>query len=408
MPVIAAVLLGGCVLTPRLPPPPDLVNTAAPIGFSPRIRMLADDRAQLMRRLPEIEVGLRAAAGNGPVNMLVLSGGGAYGAFGAGALIGMAKANKLPPFEVVTGVSAGALLAPFAFLGPSWDADLHKVFESRVIQRLQPSIPGGLIKSLLFPQGIGGHSSLRKLVDRTFTDSLIAAVARVSATGRMLIIATTNLDDQETVLWDMGAIARHGGKAADKLFREVLTASASVPGVFPPVMIRVREGDKTYDEMHVDGSITTPLFFAPIIAVTMPGAWSKLARANIYVIVNGHLVIQPAKVPIDTLTILRDSFSAETAYKTKGTLGEIAGLARFYHMHLRMTSLPAGYSSGSFLDFHREHLRQLFRYGEACAEQGELWTSITAAVKRNLSPYLDETQARSACPAVVLARDALR
>lgn len=155
--------------------------------------------------------------------------------------------------------------------------------------------------------------------------------------------------------------------------------------------------------MHVDVGVTTPLFFAPIIAVTVPGVLSKLAWANIYVIVNGHSVIQPAKVPIDTLTIVRDGFSSETAYKSRGTPGEILALAQSYHMRLRMTDLPAGYRSGSFLDFHREHLRQLFRYGDACAEQGKLWTSAKTSIKRNLSDYLAESQARSACPAVVLA-----
>lgn len=397
-----AALLGACVLTPRLAPPPTLINNAVPVGFSPDVRMLTVDRNQFLRRLPLRVKQLKAAAGHGPVNVMVLSGGGAYGAFGAGTLVGMSHAGTRPDFQLVTGVSAGALLAPFAFLGPSWDVKLQKVFTSGGIQRLQPSMVWGTVGRILLPEGLNGHDALAALVNDTFTDEMIAAIARKAATGAMLIIATTDLDDEETMLWNMGAIARHGGAAGDKLFRKVLTASASVPGVFPPVLIRVQGGGKIYDEMDVDGSVTTPLFLAPIVAQMVPDAGVELVGANVYVIVNGHLAMRPEEVPLNTLKVLQRSFSAGLTYKTRDALGEIIGLTQLDHMHLRMTYLPTAYPSGSFLDFHHAHLQQLFRYGEACAEQKQLWTSVAASVERNVYRHRNALQAASACPAVAL------
>jgi len=391
------------VPTPRRPPPPHLVNDAVPEGFSPSIRLLTVDRRQFVTRSPGWLRGLQTAASGKPSNILVLSGGGANAAFGAGVLVGLSKAHIRPQFQLVTGVSAGALLAPFAFLGLSWDAQLRKAFTGGDIEHLQHSIVFGTIGRILFPQGMGGHDLLKALVDDTFTDTMISAIAREAETGRLLIVATTDLDSQEAMLWNMGAIALHGGPETNDLFREVLVASASIPGVFPPVMIRVREGAKIYDEMHVDGSVTTPLFVAPLIAQTVPAVHANLASADVYVIVNGHLAMRPDEVPVNTLKVLERSYSAGLTYETRDALNTVIALAQRDGMHLHMTFLPTTYPSGSFLDFHREHLRQLFGYGEECAKEGLLWTSVAASIQRNVYRHSNAKKAASACPAAVLS-----
>ncbi|TAN03355.1 MAG: hypothetical protein EPN36_13080 [Rhodanobacteraceae bacterium] len=396
------IALGGCVLTPRLPPPPNLINNAAPEGFPPDIRLLTIDRERFARELPELLKGLGRSAPDGKINILVLSGGGAGGAFGAGALVGLSEAHARPQFQVVTGVSAGALVAPFAFLGPAWDPQLRQVFEGDEIEHLQRSPTWGVIGRILFPQGIGGHDALAELVDHSISDAMIDAVASAARTGRKLIVATTDLDDQETVLWDMGAIAMQGTPAAHALFRKVLTASASVPGVFPPVLIRVRDGDKVYDEMHVDGSVTTPLFAAPLIAHVMTAEGSELKGANLYVIVNGKLAMEPKETPINTIRILMESFSAQITYKTRDALTLVLALAHRDHMHFRLADIPVEYPSGSFLDFHRAHLRQLFDYGETCARQGLLWADAMQSIRHTLYRYPNESTVRTDCPAAVL------
>lgn len=397
---LGVAVLGGCALTPRHPPPPELINDTAPAGFSPGIRLLTVDRQRFVRELPQWLSGLHQAAGSRKINVLVLSGGGAGAAFGAGALVGLSHSHARPQFDLVTGVSAGALLAPFAFLGPAWNPQMEEVFEGGDIERLQRSM-GRLetIGRLLFARSADRSDPLTELIDRDITDAMIDAVGREAAKGRMLIVATTDLDDQETVLWNLGAIAAQGGAAAHDLFRKVLVASASVPGVFPPVLISVQDGNHTYDELHVDGSVTTPLFIAPLIAQTVQGDAKETGSANVYVIVNGQLAMRPRETPIKTPEILEDSFSAQLTYKTRDALGLIMALSGRDHMIFHLTDIPVGYPAGSFLDFHRQHLQTLFDYGETCAAKGLLWTSPEQTIRRDLYHKADEASTSTACPA---------
>lgn len=394
-----ATLLNGCVLGTRLPPPPDLINDAAPVGFGPDIRLVSVDRARFIQRLPQWFSGLRRAAGDRPLNVLVLSGGGANAAFGAGALVGLSDRRARPEYQLVTGVSAGALLAPFGFLGSAWDAQLEKAFAGEGIEHLRRAIKWGAFEHALFPRSARRRDPLARLIRKTYSDAMIDEVGREYAKGRELVIATTDLDRQETVLWNMGAIAAHGGNAAHELFRQVLVASASVPGAFPPVLIRVREGNDVFDELHVDGSVTTPLFFGPLIASTVPGVRKELAGANLYVVIDGALAMEPKETSVGPLSVLTHSFSAQITYKTRDALTLILDDARRNQMQFLMTEIPTGYPAGSYLDFSRGHLRQLFEYGETCAQQGHLWTTPEQSIHRNLRPRQADITQGNACPA---------
>jgi len=147
----------------------------------------------------------------------------------ARALVGLARSDRRPQFSVVTGVSAGALLAPCAFLGPEWDGQLIDAYTSgRAEHLLQPRGLGAIFGSSAYR-----GSPLKHLVDHYLSDALIQAVAHEAASGRLLLVATTNVDTGETVVWDLGAIAMNGGSSAKALFRDVLVASARVPGMFP-------------------------------------------------------------------------------------------------------------------------------------------------------------------------------
>jgi len=84
---------------------------------------------QLLERT-KAEYDRRAAAGQPPpvIDILIVSGGGDWGAFGAGFLKGWKKVPTQhplakPEFDAVTGVSTGALIAPFAFLGDERSTD---------------------------------------------------------------------------------------------------------------------------------------------------------------------------------------------------------------------------------------------------------------------------------------------
>jgi len=397
--VLGIILVGGCALSPRRPPQPDLINNAVPEGFSPRIRLYSVDRRDFANELPQMLIGLRRATKAAPAKILALSGGGASGAFGAGALIGLTKAHVRPKFTIVTGVSAGALIAPFAFLGPSWDPQLRRIFASGRIDRLGRAVSRmSIARRILFSTVANRRGPLAELVDQAYTDAMIDAIGREAGSGRKLFVATTNLDAQETVLWDMTAIAARGGPAAHDLFRKVLTASASVPGVFPPVLIRVHQGSAVYDEMHVDGGVTTPLFVLPLIAPTVINQGLQLEGGTIYVIVNGQLAMTPMETPVNTLKELAESFSAQLTYKTRDAIVLARGLAYGSHMQFRITSIPVGYPAGSFLDFRRKHIRQLFSYGESCAAQGLLWTSAAKSIERNIYRRVGAAPSTITCP----------
>lgn len=395
---LAFALLAGCVTTPRRPAPPTLIDAAVPDGLSTNVRLLSIDRRHFLQQSPLLLRNIRRAA-DGSLDILALSGGGSGGAFGAGALVGLSRAHARPTFELVTGVSAGALIAPFAFLGSDWDPQLTSAFTGQASASLQRSPLMSVASRLLFPQGFGRHDPLTALVDQYVTDTMIAAVAREHAKGRRLIVATTDLDKQETVLWDMGAIATQGGKPARELFRDVLVASASVPGVFPPVLIRVHEGGRRYEEMHVDGGVTTSLFAAPLIAQILPADLGLLNGAHLYVIVNGQLVAAPASTRLSTPAILERSFSAQTTYKTRETLVLTLGFADRYGMQLRISEIPGDYPFGSFIDFRPRHLRALFDYAAACAAQERLWMTPAQSLHRNLGPPRPSPGGPVACPA---------
>lgn len=398
--VLCSIVMGGCALAPRRSPPPELISNAVPAGFSPQIRLYSVDRRHFASELPQILIDLHRATSTAPARILALSGGGAIAAFGAGALIGLTQAHARPTFTVVTGVSAGALIAPFAFLGSTWDPQLRYIFESGRIEKLRHAVSRmAIARQMLFPNVANRGGPLTELVDHTYTDAMIDTIGREGVSGRKLIVATTNLDSQETVLWDMTAIAARSGAAAHDLFRKVLVASASVPGVFPPVLIRVHERSKLYDEMHVDGSVTTPLFILPLIAPTVINKGLQLEGGTIYVIVNGRLAMTPMETPVNTLKELVESFSAQMTYKTRDALVLTRGLAYRSHMQFRITSIPVGYPAGSFLDFQRQHIRQLFSYGESCAAQGLLWTSVAKSIERNVYHHIEAAPFTLACPA---------
>jgi predicted acylesterase/phospholipase RssA len=299
-----------------------------------------------------------------PVNILALSGGGADGAFGAGALVGLTQSGLRPQFSVVTGVSAGALIAPYAFLGPDWDAQLIEVYTSGHAEHLLQSRGVGA----LFGSSVYSGAPLRQLVDRYATDALIQAVAREASTGRLLLVATTDVGAGEPVIWDLGSIAMNGGPAARALFRDVLVASASVPGLFPPVVIRVQEQQVLSEEVHVDGTIAVPFFVPPAFVESAHGA-------AVYVIVNGRLSEQPAPIRLRTRSILSRSVSAGLDHMVRTTLELTATDAEHEGARFEFAAIPVAYPQLDSFDFRTPTMRSLFQYGYECAQAGRLWTS---------------------------------
>lgn len=377
--LLAALMpIAACVTQARLDGPPADLGGATPIGFDAPVRAYAVDRRFFETQSAAYAATLAASVEDGSLDVLALSGGGSGGAYGAGVLVGLSEAGARPRYEIVTGVSTGALIAPFAYLGSDWD------------DRLEEAFSGGASEELLVSRGLGalfGTSAfrgapLRNLVTRFVSDEMLAAIARERATGRVLLVATTNLDRQETVFWDMGAIAQHGGPEARDLFTDVLVASASVPGVFPPVMINVHDGGDAFQEMHVDGGASTPFFLAPDVSIVLNLTPEALRGANLYVISNNQPDGPSRTTPMSALAVADRSFESVMAHMTRMALAQTNDLAQRNAMSFHFTAIPAGYPWRGSRSFERQEMSALFAYGRRCALAGRVWISAQDVLAR--------------------------
>lgn len=309
------------------------------------------------------------------VNVLAVSGGGSNGAYGAGVLVGWTAAGDRPDFDIVTGVSTGALTAPFAFLGKDWDRRLTEAYTSDAADRILQK--RGL--DLFFAPSIFRNHALRDLVAKYVDAPLLYAVAVEHAKGRRLMIATTNLDTEQTVIWDMGAIASRGDEAALQLFRQVLVASASIPGVFPPSLIEVRGPNREFSEMHVDGNVTTPFFVAPetLLLSILPGQ-DQTGPGEVSVIVNGQIDGGFGFTKGDALSILGRSWVAMNKAQLRTHLTANAAFVRRNHGVFRYTAIPDD-AKGDFsgLDFAAETRQALFKLGYDLGKSGAAWVEPT-------------------------------
>jgi predicted acylesterase/phospholipase RssA len=393
--VPAALALAACMATPRLSAPPTVLHGHAPVGFPAEVRQVGIDGARTTEAFNEWVSTFPTTGSGEPLRLLALSGGGAGSAFGAGALAGLSRAGTRPRFDLVTGISAGALLAPFAFLGSDWDGEMTAAFD------------GGTATGLLRPRGLGSLFSpgvyraepLIQLVDRFVTDELVAAVAAEAAKGRRLLVATTNLDAAETVIWDMGVIAARGGADARKLFRDVLVASSSIPGVFPPVLIRVGGDGQQFDELHVDGGTTTPFFLAPEAGLFLLQPHELLRRAQVFVLINGQLGTAPTTTRLNPIPIVSRSFTTSQMHSSRKSLELIAALSERLDLGMVFSAIPTQYPYEGALDISRDTMHALFQYGQRCAESGRLWIAAEEALERGRLDARTAASSSQECPA---------
>jgi predicted acylesterase/phospholipase RssA len=337
---------------------------------------------------------LRATRAGKPLSILALSGGGAGGAFGAGAVAGLTRTGMRPEFDVVTGVSAGALVAPYAFLGPSWDAQLLDAFTGIAGDNLLQSRALGMI----FGSSIYSGKPLRQLIDAYVTDEMIRAIAREAAKGRLLLVATTDVASGESVVWDLGSIAKNGGSFARTLIRDVLLASASVPGMFPPVIIRVAEDGMNDDQAHVDGAATMPFFVPPALLQRARGI-PRTGRAAVFVIIDGSLSGGAQTTRLTARAILTRSIRVGLDHLLLTTLQLTAATAQLEGADLQYSSLPSDYPLPDAFDFSAGIRRPLFHYAYQCAESGRFWTVLPSADDGHETSHQPARTETIPCPA---------
>ncbi len=346
---------------PRHGPPPRSIAEIKPKPLPPRAAFsAADDAAAVIPGIPDArfwadspgEFNKALPAKPGP--WLALSSGGADGAFGAGLLSGLSASGKRPDYSVVTGVSTGALMAPFVFAGPRYDNALRDAYTK--ITAVDVFEIGATPESFL------DTWPLKDLIGKEITPALLGDIAAQYRAGRRLFVITTDLDSERPVAWNMGAIAAHGGKQAAELFRAVLLASCSVPGAFPPVLIDVEGNGKHFAEMHVDGGVSGQFFVAPA-ALMAANASYRLPASALYIIVDSGLQPDFQVVERSTERILGQSVDLAVKVDTRLMLDRAYVVAKRSGVGFHVASIPPGFDAPSRGAFDPKYMRALFQTG---------------------------------------------
>ncbi len=310
-------------------------------------------------------------------NILVVSGGGSYGAYPAGVLVGWTATGTRPEFDVVTGVSTGALLGAFAFLGSSEDGELQRCYTTlrdRDIYRRNRLIPA------LLSESFADTKPLAKLIEELATDERIRRFAVEHQKGRRFYVGTTDLDARRAIVWDMGAIAARDTPEARELFRKVLLASASIPGFFPPVRITVTVDGVQFVERHIDGGTTSSMFFAPPWVPpaerdTLPPGW--LHDSNVYVLVAGKVYPDPMPVKPRTIAIASSAVSTVVYDQTRSDLHKLFLLSAMTGMNYNVSVIPRDLNSPlEATTFDPKEMSRLFHAGYQWALSGRPWRTL--------------------------------
>lgn len=376
---LALILVQGCaVAPPRTDPLPEELANEAEFPGIPDARIWADEDPKLLETwLSAPQEELRARLGgimDREHSYIAISGGGANGAFGAGLLVGWSESGTRPEFTLVTGISTGSLIAPFAFLGNAYDQKLTEIYTAYSTDDL---IRKRSILNILRNDAVADTAPLRALIAKYVDEEMMQAIAAEYRKGRTLLIGTTNLDAARPVMWNIGEIAQMGDPKALDLIRDVMLASASIPGAFPPVSIEVEADGKRYEELHVDGGMTSQVFLYPM-GLDWRAVEERLnvqGRPNLFVIRNAKLAADWETVERRLAPILERTVSS--LIRTQG----IGDLYRLYLGSVRdglnyyLASIPGEFEMVPEEPFSREYMNALFEHGRSMAVEGYPWVT---------------------------------
>jgi hypothetical protein len=361
-----ALLLTGCAATRPYPAPP-LLPSATLIETDGSATDNASHCGSLI-----------CAPATGPRNVLVLSGGGVNGAYTAGVLKGWTASGTRPQFDVVTGISTGALIAPLAFLGPEYDGELERLYTS--MRRENVFRP-----RLLWLDSLVSSEPLEQQIAAGATPKILQKIAEAHRRGRRLYVGTTNLDTKQLVVWDLGAIAARNSTESRSLFQRVLLASCSIPGLLPPVPIDIEIDGRRFTELHVDGGVTACVFIQPAMMGIGPNGEqpSEASPTAIYVIVAGKLHQTAAPTRRELFSIAGEAMNAVLQSKMEGELATLFMLARYARADFKLIGIPQDYQTPSNnMSFDQEVMRGLFDEGLRRGRDGTTWRSFPPGLEK--------------------------
>jgi hypothetical protein len=380
--LLAAAAMSGCATLERLPAVTYAEARQIDILNIPDSRFYVSDT----RRIYDVAMKAYQRANRarpGQVrNFLALSGGGDDGAFGAGLLVGWSARGSRPEFDVVTGVSTGALSAPFAFLGRAYDQQLSHIYTETSASDI--FVRRATLISAVASDAVTDNAPLRRMVAGYVDEALVQRIAEEYAKGRLLFILTTNLDQGRPVIWNIGAIAASNNPQARELIIDVLLASASIPAVFPPVMLDVTVDGAKHQEMHVDGGTVAQAFIYPPTfsirgAAARLGVDEKTLRARkrvAYVIRNGRFVRPEESVKLQTIAIAKEALSTMTTSSGVNDTYRMYLLARRDGVDFNLASIRDDFTVPYKGPFDPGYMQSLFAYGYEKARAGYHWQKV--------------------------------
>lgn len=382
----ATLALAACASLDRLPAVPLALSSEIHPLDIPNARFYYDGDPKQLRAMAEEVIekarATRAARGLRPdapteTTFLAISGGGDDGAFGAGLLTGWTSRGDRPEFTVVTGISTGALSAPFAFLGPDYDDALKRVYTETTSDMIfSKETP---LLAILSSDAVTDSTPLKDLIASFLDEAMIRRIGAEYDKGRLLLVATTNLDQARSVIWNIGAIAKSPDPRARNLIIEVLRASASIPGAFPPVMLDVTVNGKRYEEMHVDGGAMQQIFLYPPqlkLKTVERGFNAKKHRDVAYIIRNGRLFRPEQSVQRQTLAIAGQAIATMTAANGVNDLYRIYLTTRRDGVDYNLAFLDDAFDTPYVGPFDRTYMNTLFAYGYRRGAAGYAWHKV--------------------------------
>jgi predicted acylesterase/phospholipase RssA len=305
-------------------------------------------------------------------NILVLSAGGRDGAYSAGVIVGWSATETRPTFDVVTGISTGALIAPLAFLGQRYDPVLRDSFTS---VRTEDIYRKRSWTTLLWSESLADPSPLRRRINEQVTDGMLAEIAQAHQDGRRLYVGTTNLATGQLTVWDLGAIAAGPDPNKRELFQKIILASCSIPGLLPAVPIEIEVDGRRYTELHADGGISASMFLHPLMVLNKSG----MSRANVYAVVAGKLAPEPRNIDRSFISEFGASVQEMLESRTRGDLVRVFLLSRLMGGRFAVTSIPQDLQvDPDATHFDPEAMGRLFEAGYAQAAKG--WRSAPPGI----------------------------
>jgi hypothetical protein len=347
-------------------------DAAAQIPGIPDARFWADSLTDFENALP-----------SKPGPWLALSSGGSDGAFGAGLINGLTAAGKRPDFSVVTGVSSGALMAPFVFAGPRYDDALRDAYTKITA--------ADIFEIGATPESFVDTWPLKDLIAKQITPALLADIAAQYRAGRRLFVVTTDLDTERSVVWNMGAIAAHGGAQAASLFRTVLLASSAIPGAFPPVLINVESNGKQFAEMHVDGGVGGQFFVGPPALMAATSDY-RLPASALYVIVDSGLQPGFDVVERSTESILAQSVGMAVKVDTRLMLDRAYLVAKRSGIGFNVASIPSSFHAPSRGAFDPDYMKALFQTGYDLAKSPTPFSAVPPPYPEAPAPQVQDPE----------------